>query len=696
MSNQQLGGDFGAGPTRRQFGQWSAAGAVAALASTVTTTVADTPALAAPAGWEEDTTFLIGRAVTDCTGPAGGVGFFGYGDSAQTGRGVHMRQRVRAFVIEDRSSGEHVAIVVADILSPSNAVRQAVLSRLNSRAPGRWNQARVVISSTHTHATPGGATYDQLHNVTTLGFHRRSFEAQVEAMVEAIVNADADRAEGRLRISRSELTDAGANRSIEAFRRNPADVQSALPGGIDPASITLRFERGGSTDAVLNWFATHSTSLTNTNRLISGDNKGYAQYALERLDNGVDLMATTRPPFVAAFANANSGDITPNLNLAPGQGPTGDSFENMRIIGTRQADAVRAQLGSEGDPVGNGLEARITYVDLRTYTIRPEFSGTGRTERTGWASLGTAFAAGSTEDGGGVSIFSEGLGGNPLLSTLQSWRYRTDRFEAAIQSPKVCLLPVGAMDWVQQQVPVQLIRLGRYWLAAMPGEMTAATGVLYRRAVAAATGAQESEVIVHGTCNGYTHYVTTPQEYESQQYEGAATLYGRFSAPAYCQILDELGRAIVAGTPVGLGGLPPNKSWTAVQSLQGQPPTDVPEFGRWFGQVIEQPADSAPGSTVRARFVGAHPSNDQRRENTFLAVERNDGGTWVRVRDDQDFDTRFEWQDRGLGTSRVTLSWTVPAGMPGTYRFVYRGNRKTVLGTYQSVTGTSRSFSVTG
>lgn len=684
-------------PTRRQVGQWGVLGVMtAATAGAATTASGFTAAQAAPTQWGGDPTFLIGRAVTDCTGPAGGVGFFGYGDTQQTGRGVHMRQRVRAFVIEDQSTGEHVAIVVAEILSPSNAVRQAVLSRLGRRAPGRWSQAQVVISSTHTHATPGGATHDQLHNVTTWGFHRRSFEAQVDAMVQAVLAADADKAPGHLRVSRSELTGAGVNRSSVAFRRNPVELQSALPGGIDPASVTLRFERDGRTDAVINWFATHSTSLMNTNRLISGDNKGYAQYALERMDHGVDLMSGSRPVFVAAFANANSGDITPNLNLAPGQGPTSDQFENMRIIGTRQADAVRSQLASAGDPVGSGVEARITYVDMRGYAIRPEFSGTGRTERTGWASLGTAFAAGSTEDGGGVSIFSEGLGGNPLLSTLQAWRYRVDRFDAAVQSPKVCLLSVGAMDWVQQQVPVQLIRLGKYWIAAMPGEMTAATGVLYRRAVAAATGAQEADVLVHGTCNAYTHYVTTPDEYDSQQYEGAATIYGRHSAGAFCQVLDQLGRAMVNGAPVSLGSMPPDKSWTALPSLQGEPPTDLPEFGRWFGQVIEQPTNVGPGATVRARFVGAHPNNDQRRGNTYMAVERNDAGAWVRVRDDQDFDTRFEWQDRGLGVSRVTLSWTVPQGAAGTYRFVYTGNRKTAIGTYQSVTGTSRNFTVGG
>ena len=70
----------------------------------------------------------------------------------------------------------------------------------------------------------------------------------------AILAADADRAEGRLRVSRSELADAGGgNRYMEAFRLNPEDLRSALPGGLDTSSTMLRRESGGAVDAIVNW-----------------------------------------------------------------------------------------------------------------------------------------------------------------------------------------------------------------------------------------------------------------------------------------------------------------------------------------------------------------------------------------------------------------------------------------------------------
>ena len=103
---------------------------------------------------------------------------------------------------------------------------------------------------------------------------------------------------------------------------------------MDPLTTLLRIERDGRLVGAVNWFATHGTSMTNNNRLISSDNKGYAAYHWERLGARRRLPSTPRPPgLVVAFAQTNAGDMSPNLNLAPGSGPTDDEFENTRLIG---------------------------------------------------------------------------------------------------------------------------------------------------------------------------------------------------------------------------------------------------------------------------------------------------------------------------------------------------------------------------
>src|SRR5699024_6576535 len=141
-------------------------------------------------------------------------------------------------------------------------------------------------------------------------------------------------------------------------------------------------------------------SMTNRNTLISGDNKGYAAYQVERLDHGVDYLGPEPPEFVAAFAPTNSGDMSPNLHHRPGSGPTEDEFANTRIIGARQAAAATDLTTGHGSAVTGGLDAVAGYVDLSDFEVRPEFTGDGRSHRTGPAVAGAAALAGTDEGPG--------------------------------------------------------------------------------------------------------------------------------------------------------------------------------------------------------------------------------------------------------------------------------------------------------
>lgn len=74
----------------------------------------------------------------------------------------------------------------------------------------------------------------------------------------------------------------------------------------------LRFEdTEGQPMGVITWFPVHCTSMNNTNKLISGDNKGYASLLYEQHMNPGYLPG--KGAFVAAFANSNEGDVSPNI-----------------------------------------------------------------------------------------------------------------------------------------------------------------------------------------------------------------------------------------------------------------------------------------------------------------------------------------------------------------------------------------------
>ena len=55
---------------------------------------------------------------------------------------------------------------------------------------------------------------------------------------------------------------------------------------------------------------------------------------------------------------------------------------------------------------------------------------------------------------------------------------------------------------------------------------------------------ETDHVLVAGYANAYIHYVTTPEEYAEQRYEGGSTLFGRWEAPALTQIAVELATAM--------------------------------------------------------------------------------------------------------------------------------------------------------
>src|SRR5690606_14794855 len=345
-----------------------------------------------------------------------------------------------------------------------------------------------------------------------------------------------------------------------------------------------------------------------------------------------------------------------------------------------------------------GVDAKIVYVDMANTLVDGQFTPDGRDQRTCSAAFGAAFAAGSTEDGGGgLPIFKEGKdGGNPVVKVIADALYTASPPLKACQAPKEILLPVGALDLVQQKVPVQLVRIGDLHLIGMPGEVTVVSGLRLRQTVADVLGADLDKVLVQGYANAYAHYVTTPEEYDAGEYEGASTLFGRYELPAFQQTVHGLAAHMKAGTTPPLGAKEKDRSRSQLPSLQGKVVVDDPHLFKRFGDVLTAPSAAYdPGQQVKVEFSGAHPNNDLRRGGTFLAVERKVGSGWSRVADDGDWETKFRWKRDGISASRITITWDVPAGTPaGSYRIRYFGDARSLFGVVKPISGTSPAFTV--
>ena len=639
----------------------------------------------------------VGRGIADITGEAADCGMLGYGHSRQRTAGIHLRLRARSFVIDDGT--RCVLLVVAELPLPMQNVTDEVLARLSRTFGDRYRDDNTLITTTHTHSGPGGYCGHLLYNLTTQGFHPDTFEAIVAGIVESVERAHADLAPADVSLAHGELHDASANRSPTAFARNPSDDRAVFPNAIDPQTTLIRIDREGRPVAALNFFATHGTSMTNDNLLVSGDNKGYAAYHWERLVEGADYLADDASAFIAAFAQTNPGDMTPNLDRRDvgrktGIGPTSDEVENTRLIGQRQYDAAAALMGS-GTPIGNRVDSRLVYVDLGDVEVAPEFTPDGRPHRTS-PPIAAASQLAGTDDGEGFPGFKQGR--NPLVDALSARIYRRNARLRDAQAPKGLAMTGRLLNrvrpFIQTRVPVQLIRIGRLYLITVPGEPTIVSGLRLRRTVAAIVGAELADVLCVGYSNAYIHYVTTPEEYDEQRYEGGSTMFGRWQLPALMQTAAALATALRDGDALDPGPRPgpgDTLSWAR------HPGPDAGLFGR---VVVEPRSSYRQGQTVRADFVSAHPNHDVRRSGTYLEVQRRVDDQWVRVADDGDWCTTFRWrrnERRGVGrrASTATVTWTIPdATPPGEYRLVHHGSALAESGELAAFTGATRMFTV--
>ncbi len=641
--------------------------------------------------------YLVGRGLADITGEAADCGMLGYGKAGQRTRGIHTRLRSRAFVIGDERSGNRVLLSINDLPMVFDSVRREVLDRLQARYGADYGERNVLITATHTHCGPGGYSHHLLYNSNTGGFRPLTFEAIVDGILEAASRAIADARPSTLTLGRAELHDASVNRSLPAFERNPPEERAVFPHAIDPQSTVLGVKRDGHLVGAVNWFATHGTSMTNRNRLISSDNKGYAAYHWERVRHGVDYLADGDPAFVAAFAQTNAGDMSPNLDQRPGTGPTGDEFDNTRIIGERQWRAAESALRS-ADPVEGPVDARITYIDLSGTEVGADYTGDGRPHRTG-SPVGGAGALAGTAEGPAFRAFRQGA--NPLWDALSRPLYRLSPALADSQAPKALVVPGGLINRVlplaQERVPVQLLRIGPLYLIAIPGEVTIVAGLRLRRTVAAVVGAAVEDVLVVGYSNAYIHYVTTPEEYQEQRYEAGSTMFGRWELGAFQQAAAALATAMRDGVPAPAGDRPPRLRAPRPARVRLRP--DQAPAGRAVGDVLLEPrASYLRGDQVICSFVGAYPNNRLRRNDTYLTVERRAGDRWERLADDGDWSTKLLWRRLRSTVSEITITWDIPeTAEPGRYRIRYSGDARDTARSpeLRPVDSATRPFTVT-
>ncbi len=255
-----------------------------------------------------------------------------------------------------------------------------------------------------------------------------------------------------------------------------------------------------------------------------------------------------------------------------------DDKAHMQKHGRQQFEVAKRLFREATEEVTGPVEHRHTRVDFSKVT-----TGAGKA-RTWPAALGLSFAAGSAVDtvpnpdlgiheGRTAANLTEGdaiiaEAAHLALSAIFGISLidqATAVAEREGQLPKPVVLMPGIEQpapVVPQVLPVQLLRVGAVAVLGIPGELTTMAGRRLRTTVLDAMSATGVTHLALGTyANEYAGYITTPEEYSAQHYEGASTLFGPHTLEAHQQVAAQLATAIAEGKPSPPG--PAATEWTS-------------------------------------------------------------------------------------------------------------------------------------
>jgi neutral ceramidase len=661
--------------------------------------------------------FLIGAGIHDITGPAVGRVMLGYSMPDQKTAGIHMRMWSRAFVIATPGYETCVALICADLGFIPQAVKLEVTKKLKDefRHPSgiEFNEKNVLLSGNHTHSSPGGYSHYAMYNLAMGGFDEENFNCIVKGISASILKASNNLEMGNVYINTGDLDRAGWNRSPVAHEMNPPDERQLYNCNNTNKKMTLLKFVGDNGDEIgtLNWFATHGTNLGKTNKLISGDNKGYACWRFER-DKGTDYKSDKT--FVAAFAQAEEGDVSPNIPWGP---PDGEhDFVHLEEIGKKQYEKAVDLYNSATCKLDADLDYRHTHVNFTDITLYPPYDQHEGVTSTCAPAIGLSKVAGSTEDGPGLHIIKEGMNMGKLIKLVlkllddqgddchkekQIVLYAgNQQIRLRINLPGNLSIPLCnmAVYWTPVVLPLQIIRIGELAILAVPCEFTTMAGRRLRGTVGnALSNTNIDELVVASCSNAFSGYVTTREEYSVQHYEGGSTQFGPGTLSAYQQKFCELADSLAGGTPFPAGCDPEDLTQGQKFKVINKVLWDRTPIGKSFGSVKDDAELSyASGDTVTVVFWGGNPKNNFRDQDSFLEVQKQSGDAWIPVAHDWDHETRFRWKNACFGKSLITIEWKIPEDTPpGVYRICHSGDRKKLFKKDPvPYSGESRSFTV--
>jgi neutral ceramidase len=454
---------------------------------------------------------LAGAAEVDITPPPG-MPKAGHSRNAQTGHG--FRTRLRSRVLHLRGGRTALTLVQNDLLAGSAILQHLVAARC---ADLEVPLSGLFVGATHTHAGPGAFHGNALMNRFSAnhpGFDPAWTSWLVGRIAGAVRQAVTTRAPARVAVGRTQVWGLTRNRSLDAYVRNAGVDASRAPqakyAAVNPDLHLVRVDGTDGPLAAMAIFSIHGTGISHGDHAYNADVWAYLVGELGR-----HIERSTGARAVVGAVEGTHGDVAPavrpDLLVYPEAERVGSS------IGAAAGELFDRLEGDLRDEVVIG--AAFREIDL---AARPTIGGITLPP----PAFGAATVAGAFENT------------TPVVHLLPPFRPNVPKpFARGPHGAKWIvggrllhdrIVPPATFPTV---MPLQLLRIGSTVIAGLPFEVTVEAGRRVAADVQRELGPDVERVAVSSLANEQFCYLTTPEEYGLQRYEGGSTLYGPGSQP---------------------------------------------------------------------------------------------------------------------------------------------------------------------
>lgn len=460
---------------------------------------------------------LAGAAEVDITPPPGWP-MGGHSIEGQDARGVWTRLWARTVVLVD-PHGQSLALCIVDLWGMPSGLSDRVAELVATEyAQPQLSRASIVVAATHTHHGPANLATSRMFSRFVgprPGFDRALFEWTAHRIAASIAAAARSVEPARVRLATASVDDVARNRSLEPWQQNPESVDQRP---IDPRLVVVQADALDTARpiATLAVFAMHPTAMANRTPVYSGDVFG-----------GAAARAQTKTGGVVALFNGAEGDVSPAWTV---QGRP----ETTRL-GNRLGDAIVAASGAAESIALDRIGVAFGILEVAD---QPVALPDGSQVRTASRGLPGTATLGGAEDGR-TRWATRGYVEGRVARRERLAGQGTKRPPVA---PALLKLSLPA-EHVPRRVAVGVYRVGPLVLTTLPGELSTVMGQRVRSSVATAIGVPLRDVVALGLAHGHLEYMTTPEEYALQHYEGSSTLYGPYEG----LLLAQRSAAIAAG-----------------------------------------------------------------------------------------------------------------------------------------------------